>query len=70
MSMHRTVTCSVLGLVALTAAFRGFEAPSSAATQSAQSGPVGRSDPTWHTDLAAANAEAVESGKPLLLVFR
>ena len=64
MSMQRTLIWSLLGVVALTVAFRGFESPSTAETQSIQS------DPIWHTDLAVANAEAVESGKPLLLVFR
>lgn len=64
MSMQRTLIYSVLGVVAIVAAFRGVESTSSAATQSIQA------DPTWHTDLAVANAEAIESGKPLLLVFR
>ena len=66
--MQRLLIVSVLGVVAFAIASRGVN--SARVSAAPQAGSSAGSDVFWHTDLAAANAEAVESGKPLLIVFR
>ena len=70
--MKRLLIVSVLGVVAFATASRGVDSDRvSAAPEAApEAAPKAGPDVFWHTDLAAANAEAVESGKPLLIVFR
>jgi len=62
--MHRSLTGSALAIATLGALSWNAIVPQDS---SARESPV---DVSWHTDLAAANAIAIESGRPLLVVFR